>query len=112
MRNVILLSGLFVLIGGRPASAQNIWPVSFGYWFPCPDSNMPDFLGADQSIERASVLDRLCVDEIRGVMNLRSQSMSQQELARYNSPNMLPPIYPESASPSHPAGAGASPGAL
>jgi len=108
MRNAILLSGLLALIGGRPASTQNIWPVSFGYWFNCPDPNMPDFLGADQSIDRANMLDRLCVDEIRGVMSLRSQAMSQQELARYNSPNMQPAIYPESAGANHPTGA--SPG--
>ena len=108
MRKVVLLSGLVVLFGGRPASAQNLWPVSFGYWFPCPDPHMPDLLGADQSIDRARMLDRLCVEEIRGVMSLRSQAMGQQELTRYNSANMLPPIYPETTGASHPAGA--SPG--
>jgi hypothetical protein len=108
MRTAILLSGLLVFISGRSASAQNIWPVSFGYWFNCPDRHMPDFLGADQSIDRAKMLDHLCVDEIRGVMSLRSQAMSQQELARYNSPNMLPPIFPESVGANRPADA--SPG--
>lgn len=98
MRSSVLLSFLFLIFIAVPAPAQNIWPVSFGYWWNCPDRHMPDLLGADHSIAHAQGLANLCDEELRGAMQNRNQAMSQQELSRYNSPSMLPPIYPDSAS--------------
>jgi hypothetical protein len=96
MKSSFLLSFLFMVCIAVPAPAQNIWPVSFSYWFDCPDRYMPDLHGADHSIAQAQGLANLCDEEFRGAMQYRNQAMSQQELSRYNNPNMLPPIYPDS----------------
>jgi hypothetical protein len=115
MKNALSLFFLLLLLGASPASAQNIWPVSFSYWFGCPDRYMPDLQGADHSIAHARDLDRLGVDELRGVMSHRNQAMSLHELGRYNIPSMLPAIYTGAAgsdsSASPPASAEPSPSA-
>jgi hypothetical protein len=96
MKGSLLLSFLCLIFLAGPAPAQNIWPVSFSYWFDCPDRFMRDLHGADLSIIHAQGLAGLCDEELRGTMQNRNQAMSQHELSLYNSPNMLPPIYPDS----------------
>ncbi len=99
MRASRLLGLVCVLFLAAPARAQNIWPVSFAYWWDCPDPYLPDLRAADHSVEHARALAGLDDHALRDVMQTRNQWMSQRELSLYNSPNMLPPIYPPTAAP-------------
>lgn len=111
MKNALVLSVLFLMLNAAPAPAQNLWPVSFGYWCNCPDRYMPDLRAADYSMARADQMAGMDDHPLLILMQSRDQAMSRHELARYHSPNMLPPIYPghdEKAPPSAPAAASGS----
>jgi hypothetical protein len=103
MKNSLLLLILFLILTGTPARAQNIWPVSFGYWCGYSDRYMPDLVGADQSMAHADQLSDLDGEGLRGLMQSRSRAMSQRELSSYHSPNMLEAIYPTDDKPRSPA---------
>ena len=103
MRYSIAVSSLFLVVAAAPASAQNIWPVSFSYWCNYPDRYMPDLLGADHSLAHANQLDGLDGGALRGLLQDRSRAMSQRELQGYHGPNMLAPIFPTDNGTQNPA---------
>lgn len=111
MKSSIPLTFLFLILMAAPAPAQNLWPVSFGYWCNYPDRYMPDLRAADHSMTHADQMAGLDDHQLRTLMQSRSQAMSRHELESYHTPNMLAPIYPseekpETESPKLPADVG------
>jgi hypothetical protein len=110
MKNALVLSFLLLMLSAAPAPAQNLWPVSFGYWCNYPDRYMPDLRAADHSMAHADQMAGLDDHPLRTLMQSRNQAMSRYELESYHRPNMLPAIYPsdDEKAPASPASAPAS----
>ena len=110
MRNAILLSGLLVLIGGRPASAQKFLAGFLWILVQLSDPTCP-ISSALTSIEQPAC--SIACASTRFAASWAWQPGDEPARAgRYNSPNMQPAIYPERAPRQPPHGASPGEGSL